>query len=130
MEDKGYNYNYNKSLKGFASANRSKMTKSEVYMWKYHLSRGQLNGYKFLRQRPVLNYIADFMCKELMLIIEVDGITHLEDGADIRDAERTKNLESVGFRVERFSSWEVLNRRGDVSVRLNSIVEELKKELP
>jgi very-short-patch-repair endonuclease len=35
-----------------------------------------MKGYSFLRQRSVLNYIADFMCKELKLIIEVDGITH------------------------------------------------------
>ncbi|MBE7447077.1 MAG: DUF559 domain-containing protein [Planctomycetia bacterium] len=35
-----------------------------------------MNGYQFRRQRPVLNYIADFMCKELKVVIEVDGSTH------------------------------------------------------
>lgn len=55
------------------------MTKAEACLWKYVLSSGKLKGYKFKRQRPVLQYIADFMCPDLMLIIEVDGITHLDE---------------------------------------------------
>ena len=52
------------------------MTKAEACLWKYVLRAGQLKSYQFRRQRPILNYVADFMCMELMLIIEVDGITH------------------------------------------------------
>ena len=51
------------------------MTKAEACLWKYVLRAGKMKSFQFRRQRPVLNYIADFMCKELMLIIEVDGIT-------------------------------------------------------
>ena len=69
-------YAYNKDLKGLAKANRSTMTNAEACLWKYVLAARQMKGYQFRRQIPVLNYIADFMCKELMLIIEVDGITH------------------------------------------------------
>lgn len=61
-----------------ARAMRKNMTKAEACLWKYALRAGQMNGYTFYRQRPVLNYIADFLCKELNLIIEVDGITHLD----------------------------------------------------
>ena len=57
------------------------MTKAEACLWKYVLKARQLKGFQFRRQRPVLNYIADFMCKELMLIIEVDGITHHDEEA-------------------------------------------------
>jgi very-short-patch-repair endonuclease len=52
------------------------MTKAEACLWKYVLKAGGMKGLAFRRQRPVLHYIADFMCKELQLIIEVDGITH------------------------------------------------------
>jgi very-short-patch-repair endonuclease len=46
-----------------------------------------MKGYRFTRQRPVMNYIADFMCKELMLVIEVDGLTH--DFKDVQDKDAT-----------------------------------------
>lgn len=72
-DDKDNFCSYNKSLQPFANKLRKEMTKAEVCLWKYVLRAGQMNGYKFRRQRPVLNYIADFMCKELRLIIEVDG---------------------------------------------------------
>ena len=70
------NWNYGKDLRAFARENRKSMSKAEDCIWKYLLSRRQLLGYRFLRQRPIDRYIADFMCKELMLVIEVDGITH------------------------------------------------------
>ena len=57
---------YNKNLQPFANKNRKQMTKAEACLWKYVL-RGKQMGYFFNRQRPVLNYIADFMCKELNL---------------------------------------------------------------
>jgi len=73
------NYHYNKKLQSYANTLRQNMTKAEASLWKYVLRNGLLHGYKFRRQRPVLNYIADFKCPELMLIIEVDGITHLDE---------------------------------------------------
>ena len=66
-------------------------------------------GYQFLRQRPVLNYIADFMCKDLMLIIEVDGISHDDEIQWRKDMKRQKKLEDFGFTVLRFSDEEVMN---------------------
>jgi very-short-patch-repair endonuclease len=62
---------YNKNLKVFASKNRKEMTKAEACIWKFVLANKQMMSYPFRRQRPVLNYIADFMCKELMLITDV-----------------------------------------------------------
>ena len=52
----------------------------------------QLKGYTFRRQRPVLQYIADFLCKELMLIIELDGITHDNETSNTRDINVKNNL--------------------------------------
>ena len=78
------------------------MTRAEVCLWKYVLRASRLNGYAFHRQRPVLRYIADFMCKELMLVIEADGLSHQWEGAVERDAVRQKHSEEAGFTVLRF----------------------------
>lgn len=67
---------YNKNLKELARKLRKDSTKAEIRLWQELLQNKQMYGYAFLRQRPVMNFIADFMCKELMLIIEVDGYTH------------------------------------------------------
>lgn len=103
------NYYYNKSLKEFARKLRSESTKAEVKLWNEVLRGGRIYGYTFLRQRPVLNYIADFLCKELMLIIEVDGYSH--DWAEqwVLDKKRKKKPEESGFNILRFSDKEVLN---------------------
>jgi very-short-patch-repair endonuclease len=86
------------------------MTKAEACLWKYVLKARQLKGFQFRRQRPVLHYITDFMCKELMLIIEVDGITHHDEEVIKKDEFRQRALEVLGFTVLRFSDEEILNR--------------------
>ena len=68
-----------------------------------------MKGYSFRRQRPVLNFIADFMCKDLMLIIEVDGLTHTWEETVAKDEKREAALKSAGFTVLRFTDNEVLN---------------------
>lgn len=73
MTGKHSNHLYNKNLQPFANRQRNEMTKAEACLWKYVLRASKLKGYGFRRQRPVLHYIADFMCKPLMLIIEVDA---------------------------------------------------------
>ncbi|MCB9276539.1 MAG: DUF559 domain-containing protein [Lewinellaceae bacterium] len=118
------NYHYNPRLQPLARSLRNNMTKAEACLWKYILRAGSLSGYKFKRQRPVLNYIADFMCPKLMLIIEVDGIIHEMEAVMANDEARQKNLEAIGFTVLRFTNWEVLNQMGEVSATLNAWVEE------
>ena len=56
-----------------------------------------------------MNYVADFMCKVLMLIIEVDGVTHSYEDVAENDVIRPKALEEVGFKVLRFEDDEVLS---------------------
>jgi very-short-patch-repair endonuclease len=122
------NFHYNTKLKEKARYLRNNMTKSEACMWKFLLKKKAMNGYTFLRQRPVLYYIADFMCQELMLILECDGITHHDEAVMLKDQYRQKELESIGFTVLRFSDWEILNKMGDVSVQINSYIEEYEKK--
>ena len=118
------NYLYTKPLKGFAHALRGNMTKAEACLWKYVLKARQMKGYQFRRQRPVVGYIAEFMCKELLLIIEVDGISHCSQEAIRKDRKRDWDLQSAGFTVLRFSNWEVLNRIDDVAMMIGDWIEE------
>lgn len=70
------------------------------------------------------DYIADFMCTELKLIIEVDGITHQWEETIKRDEIRQKALESVGFTLLRFSDEEVLNNIQAVFNYLDDWIEK------
>lgn len=80
---------YNKNLKGFSRDLRIESTVGEVMLWQ-GLKKKQMLGYTFNRQKPLLNYIADFYCKPLKLIIEVDGDSHI--GKEDYDSKRTKDL--------------------------------------
>ena len=75
------------------------MTRAEACLWKYALKSKKLKGYTFRRQRPVLKYIADFMCLDLKLVIEVDGGTHLEAVTIAKDKVKQKDLEEAGYTV-------------------------------
>ena len=112
------NHHYNKKLRTYARDLRNCSTKAEILLWDDLLKNGYLFGYQFLRQRPVLFYIADFMCFELMLIIEVDGATHELEEVAAKDAQRQRDLEQVGFTVLRFTDWEVMDRRDEVAEEL------------
>ena len=118
------NHYYNKNLQPNANRLRKEMTKAEACLWKYVLRAGKMKGFQFRRQRPVLNYIADFMCKELMLVIEVDGITHQWEEVIKKDEIRQKALEEAGFTVLRFSDEEVLNNIQSVHSYLEDWVEK------
>lgn len=65
-------------------------------------------GFSFKRQRPILNYIVDFVSFDLMLIIEVDGITHTYEEISEKDKQRQRELEAIGFSFLRFTDEEVL----------------------
>src|ERR1051326_24698 len=99
---------YNSKLRGNSYALRYTMTKAEACLWKYALKAKMMNGYTFNRQRSVLNYIADFMCKELKLVIEVDGYSHILDNIIEKDKKKQNDLEKPGFKVIRFTDDEVL----------------------
>ncbi|MEO8759931.1 MAG: endonuclease domain-containing protein [Bacteroidia bacterium] len=130
MQANNYNH-YNKNLQPFANTNRKQMTKAEACLWKYAL-RAKQTGYTFNRQRPVLNYIADFMCKDLKLIIEADGYTHTLEEVIKNDLIRQTKLEEAGFTVIRFKDAEILHEINRVKQVILHTMEELKKkvELP
>ncbi len=84
------------------------MTKAEASLWKYVLSKQQIHGQQFRRQRPIDKYIVDFVCLPLKLIVEVDGLTHTYEEVAEKDKIRQTKLESLGFKVIRYTDEEVL----------------------
>jgi very-short-patch-repair endonuclease len=97
---------YSKNLTALARENRSNPTKAENKIWQEVLRMRQFASYKFLRQKPIGGYIADFYCSELRLVIEIDGDSHAETVE--YDVERTKLLNSLGLHVIRYANDDVL----------------------
>ena len=97
---------YNKTLTEHARENRKNPTAAESKIWNEVLRLRQFASYKFLRQKPIDNFIVDFYCSELRLVIEIDGDSHA-DSVEY-DAERTKILEAAGLTVVRYTNDEVL----------------------
>ena len=107
-------------LKTFAKYNRREMTQSETILWK--ALRKELRAYRFRRQHPIGDYIADFVCLSRRLIVEVDGGYH--DTCEQRDDDqiRTDYLNQMGFEVIRFKNEEV---DFDVKAVISMIKEKL-----
>ena len=121
----GYsNHHYHKNLQPHANRLRKEMTKADACLWKYVLRAGKMKGFQLRRQRPVLNYIADFMCKELMLVVEVDGLTHHFEEVIKKDKIKQRALETAGFTVIRFTDDVVLNNINAVYNYLEDWIEK------
>jgi len=97
---------YNPNLKALARKLRKDMTFGEVLLWN-ELKDDKLYGFDFDRQRCIDNYIVDFYCKELMLAIEIDSMSHNNEEAFLKDELRQQKLESLGVKFVRFSEAEV-----------------------
>jgi leucyl-tRNA synthetase len=110
--------NYQK-VKEFARDMRKNPTKAEEEMWQ--AIRGNKLGFNFRRQHVILNYIADFVCLEKKVVIELDGEIHLQSKE--YDAGRDEELLKYGFTVLRFTNAEVEN---DLSKVLEKVVNACK----
>lgn len=112
---------YNTRLKRFARDLRNNSTLAEVLLWQ-HLKNGQRLGYDFHRQRPILEWIADFYCAELGLVVEIDGETHRFRGEEDRrkDAAFIKN----GLTVLRFGDSETKKNSLGVALAIDRWILE------
>lgn len=108
---------YNPNLKELARKLRQNMTFSEVKLWNA-LKDGKMMEYDFDRQRPIGNYIVDLYCKDLMLALEIDGITHDDELVIKKDEVRQEELEAMGISFLRFNALDVVN---DIDNVLRSI---------
>jgi len=105
---------------------RKRMTLPERILWK-KIRAKRFHKIRFRRQAPIGIYIVDFLCKEAMLVIEVDGGSHFEEGAKEYDENRTAFLESKGLKVLRFTNGQV---RTNLEWVLTRIREEVLKRSP
>ena len=93
-------------LHKFSIENRSHETEAEAVLWQ--ALRAKRQGIKFLRQHIIGPYIVDFVSRDRGLVVEVDGGYHAERTQQENDAQRTADLEEMGFHVIRFTNEEVL----------------------
>ncbi len=68
---------YNPKVKKLARELRNDSTLSEVLLWN-QLKARKMRGYQFMRQKPIGEYIVDFFCSKLKLVIEIDGESHVD----------------------------------------------------
>src|SRR5579862_8968360 len=103
---------------------RRTMTEAEKRVWQI-LRSHQMTGCKFRRQVPLGRYVADFVCHEARLVVEIDGGQH--DPSSSAEIERTRFLEDEGYRVLRFWNNEVLtNLEGVYEVIAAELARTLK----
>ena len=104
------NRKHNPDLTGTARMLRKTMTKEERHLW-YDFLKDYPR--RFLRQKVIDCYIVDFYCHDARMIVELDGSQHYEPDKQLRDQERTRNLEMRGLMVIRIPNNEVTrNFRG------------------
>ena len=115
----------NPKTRTYAIELRKELTPAERKLWA--LIRNDQLGVNFRRQHAIGNYIPDFVCIEKKLIIELDGSQHLEQ--EEYDEERTKYLNSLGYKVIRFWNNEVTNNiDGVILAILHAMEDETTKE--
>ena len=113
----------------FAKIMRQNATDAEHLMWQLLRAKRFMN-LKFRRQHVIAPYIVDFYCHELGLVIELDGSQHGTGDAIEYDTERTKFLEVLGLKVERYWNHDVLGRTDVVLEDLWWRCSELKQTSP
>jgi very-short-patch-repair endonuclease len=113
---------YNPKLKDLAREMRNNPTEAEKHLWVY-LKGDKLLGLDFHRQKPIDNFIVDFYCDKISLVIEVDGGYHNGLNMLKKDGDRDLVLYSLGISVIRFTNDEVLNQTYNV---VKKIKEEAK----
>ena len=117
---------YNKQLQPFAKQLRKDMTKEERHLW-YDFLRNY--PVRFLRQKVLGRYIADFYCAEAHLVIELDGSQNYEDSGMEKDAERTAFLEAYGLNVIRIPNNEISTNFRGVCEYIDAVVKRSLSQL-
>ncbi len=109
---------YDPNLKEKARYLRNNPTSAEKLFWNTLRKSSFYQKRTFNRQKPIGPYIVDFFCHQQNLVIEIDGNTHTAKANDPKDANRTQFLESLGYKVIRFTNSEVLNNIEGVMLTL------------
>ena len=98
------------------------MTVAEKRLWE-RISRRQIKGYRFCRQKPIGNYIVDFYCLKAKIVIEVDGGIHLNRENRENDRNKDEYLKTLNLCVLRFTNQEVL-------IDIEKVVNKIENKIP
>ena len=85
-------------------------------------------GYQFLRQMPIEKYVADFACRKLKLVIELDGYSH-NDRFE-KDKKKDNDLNKLGYTVLRFPERQVMKDLHNVYRAIEDFIEEFQLRHP
>lgn len=100
------------------------MTSAERIIWKHiHINEWKL---KFRRQHPISNYVVDFYCHQLKLVIEIDGDIHDLEDVKRNDKEREAALQSLGLHIIRFRNEEVYKKANDILKKIDETIKHLQ----
>ncbi len=114
-------FKHKKELTVLAKNLRKKMTKEECHLWFDFLKE---YPQKFLRQKVIGNYIVDFYCPAVKLVVEIDGSQHFEDKEILYDNKRTEFLRQFGITVLRFTNKDIWLRFSDVCQRIDDYINK------
>ena len=117
-----------RKLAGAARALRRDATNAERQLWQI-LRRKQIAGFRFRRQVILSGFIADFVCLEARLVVEVDGATHSTETEIVRDLRRTAVLNREGFAVLRFTNDDVFQNLDGVAETIATKLTELRPRI-
>ncbi len=112
---------HNVALTQNAKTLRKNMTKEERHLW-YDFLRSY--PVRFLRQKVIDNYIADFYCNKARLVIELDGTQHYEETGLMKDRIRTQEIENRNITVVHIPNNEVNRNFRGVCEYIDSLVKE------
>ena len=117
----------NKNLKPLARNLRKSGTKGEALLWRDVLKAKQYWPYQFNRQYIIGDYIVDFICRKLHLIIEIDGSSHFAKSEE--DYKRQVFLEDQGYVVMRFPESLVVYRIDEVITDIDYAIQCLEQKM-
>lgn len=109
----------NRILQSRANHLRKNSTDAERFLWQ-RLRQRQLGGFKFRRQVPVAGYVADFVCMEAMVVIDLDGGQRLDQSG--YDAQRNERIKAHGYAVLRFWNSEEFQQVDAVMERILAVL--------
>ncbi len=105
-----------------ARKQRQNSATAESIIWRALRAR-RAEGFKFRRQVPIAEYIADFICFEKRLVIEIDGPSHETPEQRLHDAKRDDWFRREGFKILRLSNDLVI---GSPDLAVQKIIEVLR----
>lgn len=116
---------YQHFLKPYARSLRNASTLGEIRLW-IELKQKKISGFQFYRQKPILDFIVDFYCPALKLVIEIDGGYHNSEEQQMKDNIRQQQIEALGINFLRFTDHEVRTKMPSVLETIEDYIESFR----